>query len=237
MRLNVVLMILAGLVVFAACQNKKAQADEEVVEVDPQALVDGNYQVDQASVKWTGKKLKGLDKHYGFIQMTEGSFVVAEGNISAGAGFVLDAQTIVSEDLKDDPENAAKLQGHLKSADFFDAENYPNITFVISSVSKDSTGYEVTGDLNIKDSTQSITFPAAITQQGDTLNVEAAFTFDRTQFDVVYGSSSIFDIVADKAISDEIEIELKLSALREAQTEAPAEEATEASDSETEEAK
>ena len=207
--------MLAGVFIFAACQKKKAKADQDVVEVssaDAQALVDGTYAVANASVKWTGKKLSGLDSHFGFIEMTEGSFAVAEGNVSAGAKFVLDAQTIASEDLKENPEKAAKLNGHLKSPDFFNAEKYPAITFVASSVSKDSTGYQITGDLSIKDSTQSISFPAAIGQQGDTLNVEAKLKFDRTKFDIKY-ASTILGTLADKAIDDEIEIELTLAAL------------------------
>lgn len=224
MRLNTILSLLLVLFVLAACGGERKSKTTEVSEkVNPQTLVDGNYQVAESTVKWTGKKLAGLDQHYGFIQLTEGSFTVAEGSITAGAKFVLDAQTIASEDLKDDPESAAKLNGHLKSADFFDAENYPSISFVASGVSNDSSGYQITGDLSIKDSTQTITIPAAIAQQGDSLNVAASFSFDRTKFGIVY-SSTVLGTLADKAIDDEIEIELKLLALP-AQTEAATTEA------------
>jgi polyisoprenoid-binding protein YceI len=48
---------------------------------------------------------------------------------------------------------------HLRSADFFDAEKYPNITFISDSVKKVSDHeYKVTGQLTIKDVTKTETF-------------------------------------------------------------------------------
>ncbi|MGA2850973.1 MAG: YceI family protein [Terracidiphilus sp.] len=53
----------------------------------------------------------------------------------------------------------AQRDGHLKSAEFFDVEKFPTITFKSSNI--DSTGgpdYEVTGDLTIRDVTKPVTF-------------------------------------------------------------------------------
>ncbi len=49
--------------------------------------------------------------------------------------------------------------GHLRSADFFDAENRPEITFTATGVaSKGGDDYAITGDLTILDVTKSVTF-------------------------------------------------------------------------------
>jgi polyisoprenoid-binding protein YceI len=48
--------------------------------------------------------------------------------------------------------------GHLRSADFFDAENHPEITFVATSVVAKGDDYAVTGDLTIRDVTRPVTF-------------------------------------------------------------------------------
>ena len=40
--------------------------------------------------------------------------------------------------------------GHLKSADFFDVETYPNMTFVSTGIRGDGAEYVLTGDLTIK---------------------------------------------------------------------------------------
>ena len=56
-----------------------------------------------------------------------------------------------------DTENA-KRDGHLKSPDFFDAEQFPNILFKSRTVNKLGTDeYEVIGDLTIKGITKTIT--------------------------------------------------------------------------------
>ncbi|WP_413475372.1 YceI family protein [Staphylococcus equorum] len=53
--------------------------------------------------------------------------------------------------------NVADRDGHLRTGDFFDTENYPDIKFEITSVDEKS----VTGNLTIKDVTQEETFDAS----------------------------------------------------------------------------
>ena len=45
---------------------------------------------------------------------------------------------------------------HLKSADFFDVEKYPTMTFVSKAVTKNGDDYKVVGDLTIKDTTREV---------------------------------------------------------------------------------
>jgi len=51
----------------------------------------------------------------------------------------------------------ADRDGHLRSADFFDVETYPEITFASTDVSRDGDDWAVTGDLTIKGVTKPIT--------------------------------------------------------------------------------
>ncbi len=48
--------------------------------------------------------------------------------------------------------------GHLKSAEFFDAEKYPTLNFKSTKVVRQGDAYEVTGDLTIHDVTKPVTF-------------------------------------------------------------------------------
>jgi len=52
---------------------------------------------------------------------------------------------------------------HLKSADFFDAEKYPEMSYVITKVEGADGEYELTGDLTIKDVTRPVTLKGEIT--------------------------------------------------------------------------
>lgn len=58
----------------------------------------------------------------------------------------------------------AKLDEHLKSADFFDAANHPQITFAADSVMKTDTGFVAMGKLAIRDSIHNIAVPFKFVQ-------------------------------------------------------------------------
>ncbi|MEB3100070.1 YceI family protein [Ferviditalea candida] len=76
---------------------------------------------------------------------------------TAGIRFTIDAASINTREKDRD--------AHLRSADFFDAEKFPNITFQSRSIAKKAEGeYEVTGDLTIRDVTRSETF--TVTYEG-----------------------------------------------------------------------
>jgi polyisoprenoid-binding protein YceI len=52
----------------------------------------------------------------------------------------------------------AQRDGHLKSADFFDAEKYPTLNFKSTNVVRKGDAYEVTGDLTVHGVTKPVTF-------------------------------------------------------------------------------
>lgn len=49
---------------------------------------------------------------------------------------------------------------HLRSADFFDVEQYPEIKFIANNITKKDDDYEIAGDITIKDVTKPIVFEA-----------------------------------------------------------------------------
>lgn len=57
--------------------------------------------------------------------------------------------------------------GHLKSADFFDVETFPHITFRSTGISEvKGDTFTLTGDLTVKDVTRSVSFPATYNGAG-----------------------------------------------------------------------
>jgi hypothetical protein len=59
-----------------------------------------------------------------------------------------------------------------------------------------------------------VTFPALLKMDGDNVIATAELTFDRSKFDVRYGSNSFFDNLGDKAIKNEIVVSVKLKAAK-----------------------
>jgi polyisoprenoid-binding protein YceI len=67
---------------------------------------------------------------------------------------------------------------HLRSADFFDAENFPKMTFKSTEITKKTPGeYEITGDLTIRGTTKPETFLVSYEGSGKDLwgNVKVGF--------------------------------------------------------------
>ena len=107
---------------------------------------------------------------------------------------------------------AKKLEGHLKSDDFFGVANHPTASFVITKVAPRGTegSYKVTGDITIKGTTKEIRFNTQLTEEmGHTVAV-ADLELDRTDFGLRYGSGSFFDNLGDKTIYDEFELSIRL---------------------------
>ena len=60
-------------------------------------------------------------------------------------------------DLNSIDTNNAQRDNHIRSADFFEVEKYPTMTFTSTSVDTDGEDYLVTGDLTLKGITKSVT--------------------------------------------------------------------------------
>ncbi len=174
------------------------------------ALVDGSYQVDVANSKltWQAAKIVGSG-HAGTAPIKSGFLRVAGGSL-VGGEFVLDVSALESD------EDIDGLEKHLKSADFFDVETYPEAKLVITSVQADgATGkYNVTADLTIKGITAPINFQAELSQTDTQLLAATAFSVDRTIWGLQYNSGKFFQDLGDKAIKDDITFGVSLSANR-----------------------
>ncbi len=155
----------------------------------------------ESSITWTGKKILG--SHTGTIDLKEG-YLEIEGDNLTGGMFVVDMTSINVTDLEG--ESKGKLEGHLKSDDFFGIANHPTATLVIKSATKDGSTYDVKGDITIKGTTQPINFEM---EMGETAAI-ASVKIDRTKFGIRYGSGSFADDLGDRAISDKFTLDVRL---------------------------
>lgn len=112
-----------------------------------------------------------------------------------------------------DPENLAdsKIKGvvkvasittenerrdnHLRSPDFFDAENYPDIVFESTKISKTDDGYVAVGNLTIRDVTKEVEIPFTLAgpvndPRGNTrVGLEGSTTINRQDYNVTWNNT------------------------------------------------
>jgi polyisoprenoid-binding protein YceI len=162
---------------------------------------------------WTGARV--ASEHTGTLTIKSGT-ILMNGRDLGAADITVDMTSIVCTDITN-PGSNAKLVGHLKSADFFDVENHPVATFRTTSVeglpaNSGQPNYRVTGDLTIKGITHSNTFDVLVRSNGEVVSAAANLEFDRSKYDVRYGSGSFFDGLGDKMIKDMVQLTFDLRA-------------------------
>jgi polyisoprenoid-binding protein YceI len=159
-------------------------------------------------IQWTGKKLLG--QHTGTVNISDGQLLF-NGSTLSGGNFTIDMTSIKNTDLKDEGMNQ-KLVGHLKSPDFFNVSEFNTASFKITKIEKYKTAgkYKITGDLMIKGITNPVTFDASIGGKGSKYSGTADIILDRSKWEVKYGSTSFFDGLGDKAISNNIDLKVSI---------------------------
>lgn len=155
-----------------------------------------------SKIAWKGYKVTG--SHEGVITLKSGNLSFDE-KVLTGGSFTIDMKTIFCTDLKG--ESKGKLEGHLKSDDFFAVEKFPEATLVFTSVKGTGSYYDIVADLTVKGNTKSIQFNMTVTED----KAYARLRLDRSEFDVKYGSNSFFENLADRAIYDDFDLDVMLS--------------------------
>jgi len=158
--------------------------------------------IKESQVKWEGEKLTG--SHAGTIQLKDGFFMM-EGGELVGGEFTVDMTTINVTDLEGD--NKSKLEGHLKSDDFFGIKNHTTSKFVINTVAKKGNTYGISGTLTIKGESNPIAFDLDMNDG----SASTTLKIDRTKYNIRYGSGSFFDNLGDKTIYDEFTLMVNLN--------------------------
>ena len=122
----------------------------------------GTYQVDPAhtQVSWQVN-------HMGF-SMLEGQFGASGGSITVDPKKSAATKVDVTFNVDDLSVTSAGFAKHLKSADFFNAAQYPTARFVSTRITpKGANAATMTGNLTIKDQTKPVTLDVTFVGAGD----------------------------------------------------------------------
>lgn len=129
--------------------------------------------------------------HFGF-STPSANFSNIQGTINVDNEKPANSSVNVTIPLSSLNTNVAALDEHLKKAEFFDAINYPNITFKSTKVeSLGNNQYKITGNLTVKDVTKPVVLDAVLNKQGEhpmtklqSIGFNATTSFDRSAFGV-----------------------------------------------------
>ncbi|MFY7909020.1 MAG: YceI family protein [Emticicia sp.] len=155
------------------------------------------------------------------ISTVTGNFGTYEGSVeTTNDEDFAGAKVSFSADIDSISTGQEQRDGHLKSADFFDAENFPKLTFASTSMEKvDDDTYTVTGDLTIKGTTKSVTLKAEFGGiMGDFYgNTKAGFDIsgkiNRQDFGLTWGAVTEAGGVV---VSDEVRLAFNIQVAKQA---------------------
>lgn len=158
----------------------------------------------QSLIRWYGEELTGKT-HFGNLSFKEGRIELQDGLI-IGGNFVVNMTSLSVEDLSGGAK--ARLEGHLRSDDFFSVDKYPEATLKISQKAKvEGDVQKLYGELTIKGIKHAVDFSIILV---DKKTATANLTFDRSKYNVRFRSGSFFENLGDKLILDDIRMEVSL---------------------------
>jgi polyisoprenoid-binding protein YceI len=161
-----------------------------------------NADTTKSKLSWLGEKVTG--QHTGTIKLQSGWLSMTDNKITSGE-FNIDMKSLK------DADKSERLEGHMKSDDFFGVEKYPVAKLVITGSSSFEKGNgTVDGKLTIKDLTNPIEFKAALQKNADGTWFYANIVVDRTKYNIRYGSGTFFENLGDKTIYDDFKLKVNL---------------------------
>lgn len=193
-----------ALVAVAAARVLSAQAPAQQAAVQSWAI-DANHTAAQFAVR------------HMLVSTVRGQFDKLSGTIRMSGSDVRSIAIDVTIDAASINTRVAGRDADLRSANFFDVEKYPTITFVSKkSEPVDATHFKVTGDLTMHGVTREVVLdvegPSAPLTQGQTVRMGASATgkINRRDFGLEY--NRLVEGVA--AVGDEIQLTIDVEATR-----------------------
>ena len=125
------------------------------------------------------------------ISIVNGKFLDYTGSLTTDGEALTNAIVEFKVKIKSINTNVEARDNHLRSADFFDAEKYPEMTFKSSKIlaTGKANSYLLYGKLTIKDVTKDVIFDVhyggiAKNDQGEKMGIEAKTTINRFDYNI-----------------------------------------------------
>lgn len=154
------------------------------------------------------------------ISTVSGSFKNFSGEVESDKDDFTDAKVTGRVEVDSISTNQEQRDAHLKSADFFDAANHPEITFQSTSLTKNADGdYSLKGDLTIRGITKQVNFDVEFGGSANDLYGQTKAGFDvsgkinRQDFGLRW---SALTEAGGVVVSDDVRIEMNIQLIKQA---------------------
>jgi len=154
------------------------------------------------------------------VSKVRGRFDTFEGTIVTGAD-ALSSSVTASVDLSSVNTGQEQRDAHIRSADFFEVEKHPFMTFASTSVSPDGDRFLLVGDLTLKGVTKPVTFKLDVNgfgpdaYGGTRVGFSATTEISRGEFGVNF-NGPIPGVPGGVAVSDKVTINLEIEGVLQA---------------------
>lgn len=185
---------------------------ETVTETPSVAVenISGDYTIDPSHTR------VGFSARHAMVTKVRGNFEEFEGTAHVDTVTPANSSVTVTIQAASVTTGNEQRDGHLKTPDFFDIANYPQITFVSTNVERDGAEWAITGDLTINGVTKSVTIPFEETGSakdpfGNTrVGFEGEVTIDRTDWNLSFNAALETGGVL---VSEKVKLEFDVSAI------------------------
>ncbi|MFA1642303.1 YceI family protein [Chryseomicrobium imtechense] len=158
----------------------------------------------------------GFSVKHMMVSKVRGNFNEFSANLEGNEQDLTGATIDFTIDVASINTNNTDRDNHLRSADFFDVENYPSITFKATDIqSKGDDEYKVTGDLTIKDVTKPVSFDVEYEGKGtnpwgqEVVAFSASSKINRKDFGLTWNQTlETGGVLVGEDIKIDIELEL-----------------------------
>lgn len=206
------LPLLAALVFALAAFAPAPAPSSAPLPAATESLPAATYSIDPAHTN-VGFRIR----HMG-IAFVEGEFDTFEGTLSYDPENVAATRAEVTVQTASIDTDVQQRDDHLRSADFFEVEAYPTMTFTSTGVQPTGQNtFRLTGDLTIKGTTKEVVFDVTAAgpipiEGGQRVGFHATATIDRRDFGITWGSELPGGI---PAVGHQVQIVLDVEAVTE----------------------
>ena len=163
-----------------------------------------NLRPENSYLQWKGfKVLDEITGHNGTVHFKDAVLEFEKGKIKY-FNAVIDLRTITNSDIKN-RETVLKLEGHLKSEDFFETEKFPFATFRFLGAENEDNKIKINGIFNIKGISNPISFYAQIKESRKNVKIVTDdIKLNLSDYNITFNNTPM------KIIQDEFVVRFKM---------------------------